>query len=157
MKKQGTDDYLLTVELIIVIAIMAVLVTILVPTTMQYIEKSKRAVDIQNADSFIQAARAVLTDHVLDTKYDDEHYSCSVAWNKDSKYNSENPKTLLDYFASELGQLPLSKAHPDYFVVLEYEQNTRPTRMYITDHLGNGKKYELWPDGSKYLQGEESK
>lgn len=146
------------VELIIVIAIMAVLVTVIVPTMFQYIEKSKRAVDIQNADSFIQAARAVITDHQLDTKYDDEHYSTSVAWNKNSKFNAENPKTLLDYFAKELGELPLSKAHPDYFVVLEYEQNTRPTRMYLTDKLGkDGKKYELWPDASNYLQGKESK
>ena len=83
------------VELIIVIAIMAVLVTVIVPTMFQYIEKSKRAVDIQNADSFIQASRAVITDHQLDTKYDDEHYSTSVAWNKDSKFNADNPKTLV--------------------------------------------------------------
>ena len=120
----------------------------------QYIEKSKRAVDIQNADSFIQGARAVLTDHILDTKYDDEHYSCSVAWNKDSKFNADNPKTLLDYFAKELGQLPLSKAHPDYFVVLEYTQDAYPTKLYLTDKLGKeGKKYELWPDATDYYHG----
>lgn len=143
------------VELIVVIAIMAILVTVLAPRLIQYIEKSKRVVDIENAEEFVDGSQRILADHILDTKYDDIHYSASVAWNKNSKFNTDNPKTLLDYYAKELGELPLSKAHPDYFWVLEYGQDANPTRLYLTDSLKPGsKQYELWPDSSAYLKGE---
>lgn len=142
------------IELIIVITIMAILIGIISPMFVKYIAKSKRVVDIHNAENFIEGARVVLTLHELDTRYDGVHYSVSVAWNKNSRINKDNPGNLLDYFGAELGQLPLSKAHPDYFWVLEYDQNATPTKLYITDKLGpNGKKYELWPDSSAYLAG----
>ena len=89
----------------------------------------------------------------MDTKYDGVHYAASVAWNKNSKFDEDNPKNLLDYYASELGALPLSKAHPDYFWVLEFDDKANPTKLYIADKLGPGsKQYELWPDPSAYLK-----
>ena len=143
------------VELIIVITIMAILIGIISPMFVKYIAKSKRVVDINNAESFIEGARVVLTEHELDTRYDGVHYSASVAWNKNSHINIDNPSNLLDYFGAELGQLPLSKAHPDYFWILEYDQNATPTKLSIADGLGlNSKRYELWPDSSAYLAGD---
>ena len=43
------------VELIIVIAIMAVLVGVLAPTYLQYVEKSKKSNDVQTVDSIVNA------------------------------------------------------------------------------------------------------
>lgn len=43
------------VELIIVIAIMAVLVGVLAPTYLQYVEKSKKSNDVSSVDSIINA------------------------------------------------------------------------------------------------------
>ena len=43
------------VELIIVIAIMAVLVGVLAPTYLQYVEKSKKSNDVSTVDSIINA------------------------------------------------------------------------------------------------------
>lgn len=47
------------VELIIVIAIMAVLVGVIAPMFLMYVESSREAIDIQNMDSAFQLASAV--------------------------------------------------------------------------------------------------
>ena len=52
MKKEKMNDKGFSlVELIIVIAIMAVLVVVLAPQYLKYVEKSREATDIQNCDS----------------------------------------------------------------------------------------------------------
>jgi type IV pilus assembly protein PilA len=51
------------VELIVVIAIMAVLVAVLAPQLMGYVEKSREATDIQNLDSIRTQVEAYCADH----------------------------------------------------------------------------------------------
>jgi type IV pilus assembly protein PilA len=51
------------VELIVVIAIMAVLVGVLAPQFMGYVEKSREATDIQNLDSIRTQVEAWVADH----------------------------------------------------------------------------------------------
>lgn len=50
------------VELIVVIAIMAVLVGVLAPQLMKYVEKSREATDIQNCDSIATALKTYYSD-----------------------------------------------------------------------------------------------
>ena len=61
-KKQKTNKGFSLVELIVVIAIMAVLVGVLAPQLMKYVEKSREATDIQNCDSIASALKAYYAD-----------------------------------------------------------------------------------------------
>jgi type IV pilus assembly protein PilA len=53
------------VELIVVIAIMAVLVGVLAPQFMGYVTRSKISTDIQNVENTIQAANVYAAEHEL--------------------------------------------------------------------------------------------
>ena len=60
MKKNNKGFSL--VELIIVIAIMAILAGALAPALIKYINKSRRSTDVQNADSLRTALQTALSD-----------------------------------------------------------------------------------------------
>ena len=53
------------VELIIVIAIMAVLVAILVPQYLKYVDKSKQSADDTTADEILKATQVAMTDEAI--------------------------------------------------------------------------------------------
>jgi prepilin-type N-terminal cleavage/methylation domain-containing protein len=50
------------VELIVVIAIMAVLVGVLAPAYLKYVEKSRKSADLDTLDGLVKAAETVCTD-----------------------------------------------------------------------------------------------
>lgn len=75
-KRLGNKGFSL-VELIVVIAIMAVLVGVLAPTLIKNVEKSKESKDQQNLDSVKEAITTVLSDQ----DYYDTLYNNSVTVN----------------------------------------------------------------------------
>ncbi len=75
-KRLGNKGFSL-VELIVVIAIMAVLVGVLAPTLIKNVEKSKESKDQQNLDSVKEAITTVLSDQ----DYYDTLYNNSITVN----------------------------------------------------------------------------
>ena len=61
MKKTNNKGFSL-VELIVVIAIMAVLVGVLAPTYLQYVEKTKKSNDVSTVDSIVNAIEIAAID-----------------------------------------------------------------------------------------------
>ena len=66
MKKINNKGFSL-VELIVVIAIMAVLIGVLAPQFMKYVEKSRESTDIQNLDTCVSAVRTYYADKDMAT------------------------------------------------------------------------------------------
>ena len=62
MKNGKKDSGFSLIELIIVIAIMAVLVGVLAPQYLKYVERSRNAVDLQNAKAIIDAVNVYYVD-----------------------------------------------------------------------------------------------
>ena len=62
------------VELIVVIAIMAVLVGVLAPAYLKYVEKSRKSKDLQLIDSIVKTGTTIATDP------DNEYYIPAGAW-----------------------------------------------------------------------------
>ena len=63
-KKKNNKGFTL-VELVIVIAILAILVGILAPQYTKYVEKSRKASDVANMDEMIKAIQVYAVDHAL--------------------------------------------------------------------------------------------
>lgn len=65
MKKMNNKGFSL-IELIIVIAIMAILVAIIAPNLTKYLGKSKKKTDKKNADEIAQQLQTAITDYETD-------------------------------------------------------------------------------------------
>ena len=68
MKKTNNKGFSL-VELIIVIAIMAVLIGVLAPTFTKYVERSRKSTDVQNVEAIITALETYVADPMVTTNF----------------------------------------------------------------------------------------
>ena len=63
-KKKNNKGFTL-VELVIVIAILAILVGLLAPQYTKYVEKSRKAADVSNMDELVKAVQVYAVDHAV--------------------------------------------------------------------------------------------
>lgn len=115
MEQKKNNKGFSLVELIVVIAIMVVLVAVLAPVFTQYVEQSRRATDVQNANSI---ASSVLIDAADGT----------------TKFTSDPAKLTDDNLPSSIKAVPKVKATgkwqgADFYV--SYNESDNTASVYI--------------------------
>lgn len=88
-KKKNNKGFTL-VELVIVIAILAILVGILAPQYTKYVEKSRKSADVNNMDEIIRAIEVYYVEQGVNSNASDE--TITITMNKDKK----TPVTVVD-------------------------------------------------------------
>lgn len=137
------------VELIIVIAIIAVLCAAIAPNMLQYVAKTKRTTDVYTARQLADIMERVVTIDNPDAGAGAPP-TTTVSWDKSTSLQA-SPTTIIDKTFVEYGSVPLSRAFPDYFWTLKYDSNTGDV---ISIHIGAGsgdETHELYPDGEDYI------
>jgi prepilin-type N-terminal cleavage/methylation domain-containing protein len=116
------------VELIITIAIMAVLVAVLVPVFIKYVEQSRRSRDIQTAD---QIREAFLAD---------------IAEGSRVGTGSVEVEINNAYLPGTINETPTVSGHvftPGGTFMAVYEANVNSVKIYVKEDYDHGKQYDL--------------
>lgn len=122
------------VELIIVVAIMAVLIGVLAPQYLKYVQKSKVSTDINNAQEIADAVNAAIADEQIMSGTSFGGKGGDMVVSTDT-FTVDNLKTL-----------PISKINKDF--VWEITYSTTEGVTSIT--LGTGTTvYEIYPNPNK--------
>ncbi|MDO5292142.1 MAG: type II secretion system protein [bacterium] len=116
------------VELIVVIAIMAVLIGVIAPAFLRYVQKSKDSADASNCDTIRRAAIAVLADPTLTTTTGGELY---VNGSYSSNTIDGNFKERLD--ESFTDDYPEAKQNGKCFkIVVTVDKDTHEFKVEVT-------------------------
>lgn len=131
MKKTNNKGFSL-VELIVVIAIMAVLVGILAPQFLKYVNNSKVSTDITNAEEIATTTNVLISDTVLTSTA-----STDVTLSATATATTDEGK-----IGAALGKFPTPKYNPADSWVVTYSQGTGVTKIT----LGG---VQIYPDAGK--------
>ena len=116
------------VELIITIAIMAVLIAVLVPVFIKYVEQSRRSRDIQTAD---QIREAFLAD---------------IAEGSRVGTGSVEVEINNAYLPGTINETPTVSGHvftPGGTFMAVYDANINSVKIYVKEDYDHGKQYDL--------------
>ena len=154
MNKQRQRGFSM-VELIIVVAIMAVLAGILAPTLVKYIERARRVRDVDTAKEIRLSIERLIIDSDPGTSVSGPgwNYTSAVMWNKDTPLPTTS-QSFVDSMFMEFGRVPISSTDKNYFWVVEYDIRTaHVTKIYLTPSPGSAEQHELYPNADDFLAG----
>lgn len=145
MKVDKRNSGFTLVELIIVIAILAVLVGVIAPQYLKYVERTKRVVDVSTAREIADAFERVFAIDNPDMRVGGKYYT-AVAWGKDSRMPTyETATDFLDYIFLELGEVPKSKTFKNFLWIIDYDVNYGFVETVKLLNFDTGKSYQLYP------------
>ena len=112
MKKEMNNKGFSLVELIIVVAIMAVLIGVLAPAYLQYVEKSKKTKDCSAVGSIMDAAEIVAADPAIPWE---ANKALTVTVNSKATYDGNAGKEVTDQMAGivEVGDAQITGSWGD--------------------------------------------
>ena len=135
MKKMNNKGFSL-IELIIVIAIMAILVAIIAPNLTKYLGKSKSKTDAKNADEIAQQIQTAITDYETDNGdlITGTTGSITINWNSTSSNYTSNTafKDILD---ANITNSTESKEKKNTYAVATITKNNGKYTIVVT--VGN--------------------
>ena len=134
MKKTTNNKGFSLIELIIVIAIMAVLVAIIAPNLTKYLGSSKKNTDKKNADELASQIQTCITDYETENGYIG---ACSIAWSSTgaSTTNATFQSMLNAAITSSTASKELNNSYASATVALK--GSTGADGYTITVYLGN--------------------
>ena len=134
MKKTTNNKGFSLIELIIVIAIMAVLVAIIAPNLTKYLGSSKKNTDKKNADELASQIQTCITDYETENGYIG---ACSISWSASgaSTTNATFQSMLNAAITSSTASKEVTNSYATANVALK--GSTGADGYTITVYLGN--------------------
>lgn len=111
INKQKSNKGFSLVELIVVIAIMAVLVGVLTPQFLGYVSRARISTDVQNMDSILRAADVYVADKELQSESEIKNLVSYVITNQ--QINVESVPSVSDYKLKYSGWVGVSVDYKD--------------------------------------------
>ncbi len=146
------------VELIIVMAIMAVLVGALVPQYLQYVARAKRTADVVNANTIADVVEKLAVADQLDHPYNYEKDTWVHSYvNENTPPNGDN---YIDQAIAELGGLPKVQCDDKMWWDIYYDFNTGKVTINLVKEYGEGSGrtldtkngYKVYPNGDDFIK-----
>jgi len=141
MKKLNNKGFSM-VELIIVIAIMAILVGAIAPTLIKYIKKSRRSADLNNGQTIASAVQEAAANPDAADKMS-THFSSASTLVPVATLSNAGGDAFQKEFHSILGVTPKSKLKSGDFYVA-YDAANNSVKVYV----GNATTDEVYPDAT---------
>lgn len=152
MKKNNKGFSL--VEIIVVIAIMAVLMGILIPTLVRNVSQSKRSVDVEAAGEFAHSIQRVLTadPDLYYTFVGDEAPNYTFSWNSGTSKDSFKDDPLVSKVLEDFSNLPVSKCNKSFTWVVNINGENGDVHIYLVNSASDTKGYELFPEHNTFVK-----
>ena len=137
MKKMNNKGFSL-IELIIVIAIMAILVAIIAPNLTKYLGKSKKNTDKKNADEIASQVQTTITDYETDegSIFSGSHTSGTITWSGKTASGANFAAGFISLLNKNITSSTTSKEKSNVNTTCTIEKSTSGDGYTITVEVG---------------------